>query len=167
LRLAIYGSGLASSTNSANSLVINVTQVFNVLPAAQVSQILPLDYSVEDTTVQLGNIGKDLAQMGANSFSSDDEEKLIDYIMSDSKRRKELLKCYKDMTDVGMKYSDLDIPVGPTKIRKANESGYEYKMGEIVDTGLAQKSNNITRLSKQHIEYHGLPLANHEFSIFQ
>lgn len=141
VRLVIYGAGLPPAASSQNSLVVNVTQVFNVLPVYQLAQILPVDNSIDDTQVKFLQIGKDLQAAGKHIWSGTEDGDRLSYINKNSVAR--------SMEDNGKKDMPVHISNEVFDINEMPHGGYDYKSA-IYNSGLSEQNQRIENLNNSH-----------------
>lgn len=93
VRLNLYGSSLPPPSLSVQPVTLHVTLVWNTLPTVEFSDILPLDYDLEDYKIEFQNAVNVAQQGNLCVFNKDDESKINEIITQPKIIRDELMRA--------------------------------------------------------------------------
>jgi hypothetical protein len=147
VRLNIYGSSLPPPGLSVQPVTLNVTLVWNTLPSVAYSDILPLDYDLEDYKIEFQS-AVNLAQQGNLAvFNKDDEAKINEMISQPKIVREELLRLNGDsMVDRKSLLSD-DIL---EKLIELKSKDIVVPKSLVIAHSTAHKNSNLDSLNKTY-----------------
>ena len=96
-RLNIYGSGLPPEalTGKAPAVTLTYCAIYNVIPSPQFSDLLPLDYNIEDSSLDLLDISKFVPHSGLATFKQSQSDSIEKIFSLPSNIRKEALEKLK------------------------------------------------------------------------
>lgn len=92
VRLNIYGSSLPIPALAVQSVTLTVTLVWNTLPTVDYSDVLPLDYDLEDYQVEYANAVSFAKQGNLGVFQNDDVQKINELISQPKMIRDEIIR---------------------------------------------------------------------------
>jgi len=120
VRLNIYGSSLPPPSLASQPVTLNVNLVWNTLPTVAYSDVLPLDYDLEDYKVEFQTAVDVARRSGMAVFSKEDENKINEVITQPKIFRDQLLDANQDGANllhedivqklIDLKSQDLVIP---------------------------------------------------------
>lgn len=111
-RLNIYGMGLPPEvlTGKAAGVTLTYCAIYNVIPTPQFSELLPLDYNVEDSSLDLLDLSKFVPQSGLVVHKNNDSEAIERLFSLPSHIRKqamEQVRIYNNNNDKKVSLADV------------------------------------------------------------
>lgn len=145
-RLLIYGSSMppGGAGGSQNAISVTITQVYNCLPSPSKANVIPLDYTMNDTQVDLRKISADLSKGKAVVYKDDDEEAILNYI-NQPKIVKKANERLKEMggAESSKLYEPAEVDI--------NALGPEYDIGNAMQNSKLNLINAFAPMSERRI----------------
>lgn len=80
VRLLIYGASLPLSTLTTQPITLNFTLVYNTIPNPRASDLLPLEYGMEDKSVEFQKTTQTAMKGNLITFDNEDVPKISEFI---------------------------------------------------------------------------------------